>query len=60
MDAKEKVVYSLNVEDIQSVAQQELHRKLSPKEVRIVQDEMAGYINWYDAIQLAMIDANIK
>ena len=60
MDVKEKVVYSINVEDIQIVAEQELDRRLSPEEVRIVEDKIGDYINWYDAIHLTMINANIK
>jgi len=60
MDGKENVVYSLNVEDIQIVAEQELDRRLSPEEVRIVEDKIDDYINWYDAIHLTMINSNIK
>jgi len=60
MDGKENVVYSLNVEDIQTVAEQELDRRLSPEEVRIVEDKIGDYINWYDAIHLTMINVNIE
>jgi len=60
MDGKENVVYSLNIEDIQTVAEQELDRRLSPEEVRIVEDKIGDYINWYDAIHLTMINSNIK
>jgi len=59
-DSDDRIIYSLNVADIQTVAQQELGRKLSREEVRIVEDEVGDYINWYDIIHITMIDADIK
>ena len=60
MKSEERIIYSLNVADIQTVAQQELGRKLSLEEVQIVEDEVGDYINWYDIIHITMIDAGIK
>lgn len=60
MDRNEKVVYSLNVEDIQTVAEQEFDRRLSHEELKVVEDQVGDYINWYDAIHMTMINANIK
>jgi len=48
--ADNKIVYSLNVEDIQTVALQEIERKLSKKEIEIIIDSIADKIHWYDAI----------
>ncbi|MDP2793200.1 MAG: hypothetical protein Q8O25_03815 [Sulfurisoma sp.] len=49
-----EIVYSLSVEDIQETALQELERRLSPKEVQKVADEIGNYIDWYQAIALAI------
>jgi hypothetical protein len=46
----DKIIYSLNVKDIQYVANQELERNLSPDEIQKIIDTIAEKINWYDAI----------
>jgi hypothetical protein len=53
---KETIVYSINVEDLQTVAKQELSRKLSPKEIAIVADKVGDYIDWQGAIAAAIED----
>jgi hypothetical protein len=53
---KETIVYSLNVEDLQTVAKQELSRKLSQKEIAIVADKVGDYIDWQGAIAAAIAD----
>jgi hypothetical protein len=45
-----KIVYSLNVEDIQTVALQEIKRNLSQEEIEKIKESLADQINWYDAI----------
>jgi DNA replicative helicase MCM subunit Mcm2 (Cdc46/Mcm family) len=45
-----KTIYSLSVEDIQTVALQEIERNLSPKEIEKIKKSVADKINWYDAI----------
>jgi len=45
-----KIIYSLNVEDIQTVALQEIERNLSPEEIEKIKKSIADNINWYDAI----------
>lgn len=45
-----KIIYSLTVEDIQSVANQEIERDLSSIEIEKITDAIAEKINWYDAI----------
>jgi hypothetical protein len=45
-----KIIYSLNAEDVQTVAEQELDRKLSDEEIKNIIDSIAEKINWYDAI----------
>ena len=53
---KETIVYSINVEDLQTVAKQELSRKLTPKEVAIIADKVGDYIDWQGAIADAIED----
>ena len=46
----DKIIYSLTVEDVQNVANQELERNLSPDEILKIVELIAEKINWYDAI----------
>lgn len=50
----DRIVYSLNGEDIQNVASDLLERKLTRKEVELVENSICDYINWYDAIEFAI------
>ena len=52
-----KIIYSLNIEDVQNVAEQELERELTKKELKIVEDKLGDYIDWHEAITLALNDA---
>ncbi len=57
MKSKE-IIYSLNIEDIQTVAEQRISRELTLKEIDQIKDSIAERINWYDAIA-DTIDENI-
>lgn len=46
----DKIIYSLNEEDIQTVALQELERNLSSQEIEKIKTSIAEKINWYEAI----------
>lgn len=46
----EKIFYSLNINDVQTVAEHELSRKLNAQEINIILDKIPSRINWYDAI----------
>ena len=46
--------FSLNDEDIQIVASQEIERKLSEIEIESIKDLITSNINWYDAIANAI------
>ncbi len=48
------IIYSLTVEDVQSVAIQELGRKLSFKEIENIKDTLAEQISWYDSISYSI------
>lgn len=52
-----KIIYSLNIEDVQNVAEEELGRQASKKELKIVEDKVGDYIDWHEAISLALNDA---
>ncbi|MDP2982670.1 MAG: hypothetical protein Q8O92_04995 [Candidatus Latescibacter sp.] len=47
---KNKIIYSLNVEDIQHVVNEELDRDLTDKEIALVENKIGDYIDWYEAI----------
>jgi len=49
-----KIIYSINIEDVQNVAEEELGRKLSKKELEIIEDKIGDYIDWYGAIDFAI------
>lgn len=51
---KDNIVYSISIEDVQNVAEQELDRKLTPEEVKLIANRVGDYISWYDAIALAI------
>ena len=49
-----KIIYSLNIEDVQNVAEEEIGRELSEKELKIVEDKLGDYIDWYSAIDITI------
>lgn len=49
-----KIIYSINIEDVQNVAEEELGRKLTKKELKIIEDKLGDYIDWYSAIDTAI------
>jgi hypothetical protein len=53
---REKIIYSINIEDIQNVADQELVRELTEDELKIVENKLGDYIDWYGSIATAIDD----
>ena len=49
-DQNEKIVYSINVKDIQTVAQEEIERNLTLDEITKIENTIAENIDWYGAI----------
>ena len=47
-----KIIYSLNIEDVQNVAEEEFERELTKKELKIVEDKVGDYIDWHEAIRI--------
>jgi hypothetical protein len=56
----DKTIYKLTVADLQEVADFYLERELTEIEIEQLIEETSTHINWYDAINLAMIKLNIK
>ena len=54
-----RIIYSINIEDVQGVALQECARKLSETELKIVEDKIGDQFNWYEAI-LSTINLHIE
>lgn len=54
-----KIIYSLNIEDVQNVATEELGRELNKKELKIIENKIGDYIDWYESINMAITD-NLK
>lgn len=53
---KSDIIYSLNKEDIQSTAFQEIGRELTDIEIEKIIDLIAEKMNWYDAIADAIAE----
>ena len=47
---KKDAFYYLTFEDIQTVATQELGRKLNSEEIETIKNDVPNRINWYEAI----------
>ena len=59
MKMKNKIIYALTNEDIQTVAKDDLERKLNKKELKMVENKIGDHINWFEAVSSAMKDLNI-
>jgi len=57
---RSRVVYSINVEDIQKSAEELIGRDLKSDEIRLVENTLGDYINWFDAISRAIDDVGIE
>jgi len=47
---RDKIIYSLNITDIQTVAEEVLGRELNDEELKKVINRVGDYIPWYDSI----------
>jgi hypothetical protein len=50
----EQIVYTLTVEDIRNVVEQEGLRELNDKEIRGIEDKLGDEIDWYECILSAI------
>ena len=51
---KNKIIYSIDIEDIQTVANDLIDRDLTKDEIKKVESKVGDYIGWYDAIEYAI------
>lgn len=56
MKDKREIFYSLNIEDIQTVAIEATGRELNDDEIENVIELIYEKINWYDAILYSIIE----
>ncbi|ODS39187.1 hypothetical protein BEH94_03175 [Candidatus Altiarchaeales archaeon WOR_SM1_SCG] len=56
----EKIIYSISSEDVQTVAKQELDRELSDEEIKLVEDKIGDYIDWYESINSVINESILK
>lgn len=56
------VLYSINVEDAQNVANELFDRDLTNSEIKKVEEKLGDYLpNWFDLLEMAIDDVvNIK
>ncbi|RYX83488.1 hypothetical protein EON73_03845 [bacterium] len=50
MENLNEIIYSLCIEDIQNVAEQEIDRELTSEEIESIKDLVSANIDWYGAI----------
>ena len=53
---KEKIIYSINIEDVQNVANEKLNRDFNENELKLVEDKLGDYIDWFGAISDTISD----
>ena len=51
MEGNERIVYSLNVQDIQDVASETLGHALTDEQVEIIEEHLGDFIQWHDIIE---------
>ena len=56
MNSDSRIIYSINIEDVQNIASQELDRELIDEELKLVENKIGDYIDWYGAIELTIND----
>ncbi|MHB8174418.1 MAG: hypothetical protein ACYDFU_08190 [Nitrospirota bacterium] len=57
----EKIIYSLSIEDVQTVAEEKFGRKLTVTELKTVEDKIGDHITWYEIIEYLILDElNLK
>ncbi len=52
---KNRIVYSINVNDIQEVANQVLERDLTNEEIVLVEGSIGDYLDWFQAVENSIL-----
>ncbi|CAN5732897.1 hypothetical protein BH24ACI1_BH24ACI1_17200 [soil metagenome] len=56
MESNEKIIYSINIEDVQNVSQRVFGKILNEKEMEIIENKIGDYIPWFEFIESAIED----
>ena len=48
---RDRIIYSIAVEDIFTVAKEVLKRKPTQEEIKFVEDKIGDYVDWNDTIE---------
>jgi hypothetical protein len=48
---KPKIIYQLSIEDIYTVAEEVLYRKLTAAELKYVEEKIGDCVGWFDIIE---------
>lgn len=51
------ILYSISVEDIRQVAEDEEFRELTDDEIKRIGDKVGDYIGWHEAVLMAIQEA---
>lgn len=55
----DEVVHSISIEDLQTVAMEDLNRELTREEIDRLIDRLGNYIPWFDAVSSAIADGKL-
>jgi hypothetical protein len=50
------ILYSISVEDVRHVAEEEGLRELTDDEIKRIGNKIGDYIEWYEAVRMAIQD----
>ena len=56
----EEIIYSINIGDIQDVANQVVDRDLTKKELALVEKSLGDYIDWFQAVEDSIQENKIE
>ena len=54
------IIYSLNIEDVLTVASEDMETELTREELNLAIDRLPGYIDWRQAIDFAIQEARYR
>ena len=47
----DRIIYSLCIQDLQTVAKEVLERRLTQEELALASEHLGDYVHWFDAIE---------
>ncbi|MBU1095727.1 MAG: hypothetical protein CVV23_03355 [Ignavibacteriae bacterium HGW-Ignavibacteriae-2] len=56
----ERIIYSISEEDVQTVACEQLGRKLNAEELDAIENRIGEHIGWYSTILNTINELNLK